>query len=486
MSIHSADQHQLKRNALGTGAIVFVVVAGAAPLAASLGASPLIFGAVGVGGAGTFVLAGIVLLLFAAGYAAMSRHVVSAGGFAAYVARGLGAPWGFAAAFVALLAYGCMLAGIFGQLGAFAHSVMLDKVGVNLPWQAWVAIGLAAVGIFGYNDIKLSARVLGVFMISEVLILLILDFAVVGQGGASGLSAVAFEPSKVFSGAPGVAVMFAFSTFVGFEVAAVYGEEAREPTRTVPRATYIAIALIALFYSFTMWAIAMGYGAAKVGTAANANPVDFVFGLNARYVGSFTTDLMNFLVLTSLFAAVTAFHNTLSRYIFSLGRAGALPAALGRTHRRSGAPHIASIALTATTTMIVGIFALFGADPFANLFAWLVGLGTVGVLTLLAAVSLAVIVFFRRTPGDVRPWNSVIAPVLGLAGLLAAIYLSVHNFDALTGVTSGPVTLLPWLIPLAALIGFGVWYLKRAGGVVDVTLGQSREREEVPGAPTQS
>lgn len=162
MSIHTADQHQLKQNALGTGAIVFVVVAGAAPLAASLGASPLIFGAVGVGGAGTFVLAGIVLLLFAVGYAAMSRHVVSAGGFAAYVSRGLGAPWGFAAAFVALLAYGCMLVGIFGQLGAFAHSVMLDKAGVNLPWQAWVAIGLAAVGILGYNDIKLSARVLGV------------------------------------------------------------------------------------------------------------------------------------------------------------------------------------------------------------------------------------------------------------------------------------------------------------------------------------
>jgi amino acid transporter len=486
MSNHTAGQHQLKRNALGTGGIVFVVVAGAAPLAATLGASPLIFGAVGVGGAGTFVLAGIVLLLFAVGYAAMSRHVISAGGFAAYVSRGLGAPWGFAAAFIALLAYGCMLAGIFGQLGAFAHSIMLDKAGVDLPWQAWVAIGLAAVGILGYNDIKLSARVLGVLMITEVLILLILDFAVVGQGGNSGLSAVAFEPSKVFSGAPGVAVMFAFSTFVGFEVAAVYGEEAREPRRTVPRATYIAIALIALFYSFTMWAIAMGYGAAKVADAANADPVNFVFGLNERYVGSFTTDLMNFLVLTSLFAAVTAFHNTLSRYVFSLGRAGALPAALGRTHRRSGAPHIASIALTVTTTIIVGIFALFGADPFANLFAWLVGLGTVGVLALLAAVSLAVIVFFRRTPGDDRPWNTVIAPVLGFAGLVAAIYLSVHNFDALTGVTSGPVTLLPWLIPLAALTGLGVWYAKRASSAVDVTLGVNEERQELPGAPTQS
>jgi transposase InsO family protein len=82
--------------------------------------------------------------------------------------------------------------------------------------------------------------------------------------------------------------------------------------------------------------------------------------------------------------------------------------------------------------------------------------------------------------------NSVIAPVLGLAGLLAAIYLSVHNFDALTGVTSGPVTLLPWLIPLAAVIGFGVWYLNRADRVVHVKLEQSGGRQELPGAPTQS
>jgi drug/metabolite transporter (DMT)-like permease len=103
-----------------------------------------------------------------------------------------------------------------------------------------------------------------------------------------------------------------------------------------------------------------------------------------------------------------------------------------------------------------------------------VGLGTVGVLTLLAAVSLAVIVFFRRNTGDDRPWNAVIAPALVLAGLLAAIYLSVHNFDALTGVTSGPVTLLPWLIPLAALIGFGVWYLKRAPLTVTYRTGRRK------------
>jgi len=120
-----------------------------------------VFGATGVGGPGAYLAATVVLLLFAVGYVTMSRYVTSAGGFAAYISRGLGRPWGFAAAFVALLAYNAMLAGIFGQLGAFAHDILLDQLGIDLPWQAWVAIGLAIVAILGYRDVQISARVLG-------------------------------------------------------------------------------------------------------------------------------------------------------------------------------------------------------------------------------------------------------------------------------------------------------------------------------------
>lgn len=452
---------QLERNAVGTAGIAFAVIAAAAPLAATLGASPLIFGAVGVGGAGTFVVAGVVLLVFSVGYATMSRYVTSAAGFAAYISRGLGLPWGFAAAFVALLAYNCLLAGIFGQLGAFANSVMLSKLGINLPWQVWVAIGLAAVGLAGYHDIKLSVRMLGVLLIAEVLILLLLDFVIIGQGGDSGLSAVAFEPSKVFGGAAGVAAMFAFSTFVGFETTVVYGEEARDPKRTIPRATYIAIIVIAIFYTLTLWSLSMGYGPSNVATAATQNPVNFVFDLNTRYVGGFTTDLMNYLVLTSLFAVLLSFHNALARYLFALGRGGVLPAALGRTHPRTAAPHIASLTQTALTTVIVGIFALFGADPLTQLFAWLVGLGTVGVLVLEAAVCVAIVLFFRSRRQRASVWRTLVAPVLGFCGLVAAIYLCLHNFGALVGVSSGPVKLLPWLIALAGLVGAATWWFKR-------------------------
>jgi amino acid transporter len=462
MTEEASRSNALKPNAIGTAGIVFFVVAAAAPLAATLGASPLVFGATGPGGPGAYLCATIVLALFAVGYATMSRYVTSAGGFAAYISRGLGRSWGFAAAFVALLAYNCMLAGIFGQLGAFAHDIMLDKLSIDLSWQVWVAIGLAAVAVLGYRDVQISARVLGVLLIGEVLILLLLDLVVVGDGGDSGLSLVPFEPGEVFGGAVGVAIMFAFSCFVGFEATTIYGEEARDPKRTVPRATYVAIFAIGIFYTVTMWAIALGYGTSSVQDAAG-DPVAFVFALNDRYVGTWSTDVMNFLVLSSLFAVVLAFHNTLARYLYSLGRAGVLPHALGRTRDVDSAPHVASLVQTCVTAMIVGLFAIFDADPFLNLFAWLVGLGTLGVLVLQASASVAVIAFFRRTRRDTRPWHTLIAPALGFAGLAAAIYLVLHNFDVLTGATSGLVPMLPWLIPIAALLGFAVALVTREG-----------------------
>ena len=46
---------------------------------------------------------------------------------------------------------------------------------------------------------------------------------------------------------------------------------------------------------------------------------------------------MSMLILTSSFACGMAFHNTAARYLYSLGREGVLPAALGKTHPTFGA-----------------------------------------------------------------------------------------------------------------------------------------------------
>jgi amino acid transporter len=439
---------------VGTSGIVFFVVAAAAPLGATLGAGPVVFASNGAGAPGMYLVASVVLLLFAVGYATMSRHVTSAGGFTAYISLGLGSRAGHASAGIALLAYNCMLLGLLGQFGVFARD-LLSRWGWEVDWQALAVAALVLAGTLGYLEITLSARVLGVLMIAEVLILVVFDVVIIGHSTATGLDVAGFAPGTMFSGAPGIALLFAFTCFVGFEATTIYGEEARDPRRTVPRATYVAVILIGIFYTVTTWAIGQAYGPDVVMARAAADPVTFVTGVNTAFVGQFSTDLMQILVVTSVLAVISAVHNTLTRYMFSLGRGGLLPAQLGHTHHRFQSPHRASVVQSVLTLVALGAFVAVGVDPFKQLFAWLLGLGTLGILVLQAAASVAVVAFFRRRTGSSR-WRTLVAPLLGASGLTVGIVLAVVNFDVLTGITGVAAFLLPWLVPVAALLSFAV------------------------------
>ncbi len=443
-------------DAIGVPGLVFFVVAAAAPLTVMAGAAPLTIGiGNGIGAPGAYALAGVVLLLFAVGYTAMSRFVQNAGAFYAYIAQGLDKRLGLGAAFVALWTYNTIQIGLYGLFGLFASTVIADRFGLSLSWQAWAFIGIALVFVLGVRRITLSAWVLGVVLIAEVAILSVMALGIVFAGGDSGLSLVSFEPGNIFSGAPGVAFMFGFAAFIGFEATAIYGEESRDYRHTVSRATYIAVAFLGIFYAFVCWSIVNAYGTANVAQTAAETPDTLFFDATTRYVGSFATDLMEILIVSSIFAALLAFHNATNRYFYALGREGALPRQLGITHSTYRSPWVAGVVQTALAGIVVGIFALTGADPLLDLLSWLTGSGTVGILLLQALTSIAVLGYFRRRRDlDDRPWNTMVAPILGAIGLLAGEVLVLTNFDILTGASTGVNLALTLPIPLLAAIGY--------------------------------
>src|SRR4051812_7326749 len=124
---------RLTRDALGVPGIVFLVLAAVAPLTATVVVVPIGM-AVGNGGGlpGAFVLAVIALLLFAIGYAQMSRHVVNAGAFYAYVTKAVGPRAGVATAYLAVLGYNCFMAGGTAPRGLFSHLVLAGPLRVHL------------------------------------------------------------------------------------------------------------------------------------------------------------------------------------------------------------------------------------------------------------------------------------------------------------------------------------------------------------------
>lgn len=326
--------NQLRKNSLGVAAVTFLVVSAAAPLTAVAGGVPLsmLLGN-GPGIPLTFLIVTGVLLMFSVGYVAMARHIRNAGAFYAFTAQGLGGLMGGAAALLAILAYNAMQIGVFGLFGA-ATSGFMASLGLDLPWWAWTYIGIAAVAVLGYRRVDLSARVLTVLVVLEYLVVLVIDAAILFSGGDSGLTMEPFTPSAFLSGTPAIGILFCFAAFIGFEATTVYSEEARDPGRTVPRATYISVLIIGIFYMLTAWLMVNGAGAGKLVGELQAlqDPTTFLFGLAERYVGHWIIPVMNLLFVTSLFAGVVAFHNGFARYMYVAGREGLLPRGLGVTH----------------------------------------------------------------------------------------------------------------------------------------------------------
>src|SRR5580698_9165147 len=100
------DKSPKGRASLSTSRIVFLVIAAAAPLASMIGNLPIALGlGNGAGTPGAFAIAGVILLCFAVGYAAMSRRIVATGAFYTYITEGLGTTLGVSSAYTALVAY---------------------------------------------------------------------------------------------------------------------------------------------------------------------------------------------------------------------------------------------------------------------------------------------------------------------------------------------------------------------------------------------
>lgn len=443
---------QRLQGSLGVTSITMMVVATAAPLGAIAAASPVAIGfGNGAGAAGDFVVVGLCMLLFSVALSAMSRYINNSGAFYSYIGHGLGPAIGMAAAAVSWLTYTAIEVATCAYVGVQIAALADGYLALTVPWWVCSLAIIVIVGILGFNRIELAAKVLGVVLGLEVLIITVTTVAVLVRGGAEGINFRGFAPSAMIADPSGFAIgaMFCATAFIGFEATAVYREEARDPDRTVPRATYIAVGFIGLFYAFATWGLSLAWPADEL-VAVGRQGAPFLTDAASTYVAPVLSTIIQFLLVTSLIACLLSLHNVLARYQHVLGRSKVLPAALGRVHLRHGSPHVASLVTTATLTVVLAACTALGLDPIANTFAWFAGLSSIGFSLLLALTCLSTLVFFVRTKADTRPWHTRLAPGLGLVGLTALLTISVVNFPALVGGDGAAYTLLLALPCVAA------------------------------------
>jgi amino acid transporter len=434
-----------------------------------------------------FFIATVALTIFSVGYIEMSRRVTSAGGFYAFITRGLGSVMGLGSGVFIALCYLIFTCAVLGTMSYFAATSIDAWTGVSLPAWVYMGIGLAIMASLAFFHIELTAKILGIALVCEVLALLALSIGViVSGGGPDGFSAKPLNPFDIFdnsaaiavfgAGATGIAIFGAFWSWVGFEMAPNYAEESRNPKKMMASATYISVIGLGVLYTITCWAFVTGWGkgqsslsiARQFGIAEPPLPHGYAsafYPLTDKYVGHWLTLGFQFLMITGSFACMCAFFNTANRYWFSMGRERILPSALGRTHSTHKSPWVANL----FTTTIVALWVLGFYIYDSSTLGALLKLGTYGpvlfvfgILGVQALCSFAIIWYFLSKARDgFHWWKTGLAPLLGGVAQIPVMYLVVHNSSTL----GGSVWMMDhiWqLIALVFLSGMGIALIYRA------------------------
>jgi amino acid transporter len=469
ISRSSNVQAQLARDRLGALLVACFVVASMGPLLVTAGLVPTAYAVASLTGVpAAFLTVAVALAVFAVGYVAMGRRIRNAGAFYAYISRGLGRPTGVGAAFVAVVAYNLMQVAIYGAFGTAAASYFADNGNLHLPWWMWALSVWVLVTVMGLAQVRVSSILLGVLSAGEILTILTLSARGLRRPAGGHVSLTALSPGSLHIGPTlGALIGIAVLSYVGFEQAVLYTEEARNPRRTILRATFLSLGALALVYAVASWAMDVHYGSATV-AVAQAQGSGMLFAMAPGPIASMGRSLY----LTALFAALLAFHNAVWRYMYSLGREHVLPNRLART--ASGIPRGASLVQSGIGLAAITLAAAFHWDPMSQLFYWAGTAGGFGILILLALTSIAALVFFARTPQDATAWQRIIAPGLSAVALGCMTYLCARNFATLLGVpaTSRAALYLPAIFPLAFLLGLGLaLYLRAARPEVYARIG---------------
>jgi amino acid transporter len=403
-------------------------ITSSAPMTVVAGASTALF-ALGVPGTPLLFLAvGAIAGLWVVGYAALSRHVQSAGAQAAFITRGLGRTAGVAATGVALVSYTAIYLCLYGLCGTVAAPVIARWTGITKPWWLWALAAVLGVGLLGRARIKLAGRILTWLLAAEVAAVVLVDLAGLTHPAGGSYDLTDLNPATLWHhGLTGLggAVAYTVACLVGFEETPGLAEDAQHGDRDIRRALLITVAFLGFFYTASFAAISIGEGPTQVAGIAADPASGFPFNLiHTAYgpAGPMLADIANVLLVTSVFAALASFHTVATRYTYAASRDRVLPLRLAAINPRNSSPSTASRAVTLVAFVVVAGFAITGTDPIAGLFAWGSYTAAVGILALMIGSSAAVIGFFHgRLPRHSR-FTTVLAPAVS-AVLMTGLWL---------------------------------------------------------------
>ncbi|WP_437042295.1 APC family permease [Streptomyces sp. enrichment culture] len=409
--------------------------------------------AFGVGPATVLVILLVMLMavLFTAGYVVLTRSVVDSGANSAYVAHGLGPVTGSAAAVVSTIGYNLAVVAFAGISGYFLDSGFSAGGLEGVPWWGYTLAVLAVIGTLGHLGVRAASRVTSVVCVAQFLLLGLFVGAVVLQN-PSGFRRDVITSGDAHGGAFALSLVFVLLALTSYESPATYGEEARDPHRSVPRAIYLTLFVVTAVFVIGTWTMLAAIDE-RTAVLARTDPGQLLPHLFETYLGGWAGVSLNLVVAISMISAALAFHNLATRYMFSSARAGLFPAALTRTHSRRRTPHVAAVTQLLVTVAVLAPFAVTGEDPLVGLFPAVAGYNALMLILMQAALSVSVIAAASRGRVTGSVYATRVAPALVLLAALPIGALIISHYAEVTGSDAAWVNWMPLLIVVGGAYG---------------------------------
>lgn len=383
-----------------------------------------------------WTLAGVFALIDSMSTVELATSIRKTGGPYIFVRRAFGRLPGLAIGITDWLANVGTIAFVSVVFGEYLHRL---GIGTSLPIATLGVILIACIGLIQWFGTKIAGRSQEVgSAIKAVLFCILIVALFLAPRGEPVLSGpLATTPVLTLTGVI-VAVRAIFGTYAGWNGAAYFCEEVRNPTRDIVRATFVGIALVTGLYVVVNIAFLNVMTPAEMAGSnlVAADAATKVFGASAN---TFVTavSLISLVTITNVIVMI------FPRVVFAVARDAGIPG-LNQV-AANGTPRLALIVTVGAGALLatVGVYDILLA--FSSSLLVLMG----------AAVNLASIVLRRREPDLERPWRM---PLFPLPAILALI---VNASLLIAFIIGDPATVLKGFALMAVLTGAGYLIIRR-------------------------
>ncbi len=444
---NSPTDPQLRRNALGLPELVLQGITHIAPASNMLFAFPIVALKAGPDMPLSFLLATIACFFTGNTVAQFSRYMPSSGGYYSFTSRGLGSHMGFVATWSYLIYDFLGPAGTLGFLGYLISDTLKTQFALSVPWWLLASAIFAIVWFLTRQGIRLSMQTTALLGGIELLIMLALAITFLIHPGPGSSYLAPLRPSLAPHQFQGIIAGMVLSvlSLSGFEGPVPLAQESRRAAKHVGQAVLFSLIAIGVFYIFTSYASAIGWGTANMAAFAN-NPNPY-YDLGHALWGAGWWFVLLALINSSI-AVGLACTNSASRVMYTMGRAGTLPARFGTIHPVHQTP---AFAIAFQQLFGIGAVLLVGLLLRPEfIFGFLETIAALAVIVLYSMANLALTSYMRRVhPESFSIWRHVIFPWVGTLTFAPVLFVTVYP------VPSWPYNIAPYLYIAAMLAGFG-------------------------------